>query len=143
MQRYTDRPDRWTQPESFPTMRVWNKYTSRSDQRIYYELQFWEDLDTGSPNVQMVPDAETSQRYGEQIARWETQHGHAWKAKHKYGNLWDPSLKRTFGYSPKKPVQQSKRPRVYGNPTEPSYQIESDPIRGSFRSIRAESSDPG
>jgi hypothetical protein len=41
------------------------------------------------------------------------------------------TLKRPFGYSPKKPVQQSKRLRVYGKATEPSYLIESDPIRGS------------
>jgi hypothetical protein len=115
----------------FQLWRVWNKYTSRLDQRIYYELQFWEERDTGSPDVQMVFDAEARQRYGEQITRWETRYGHVWKAEHKDGNPWDPSLKRTFDYSPKKPVQQSKRVRVYGKATDPSDQIESDPIRGS------------
>jgi hypothetical protein len=81
------------------------------------EFSNYGEFDTGSPSVQRVSDAEARQRYGEQIARWETQHGHAWKAEHKDGNPWDPSLKRPFGYSPKKPVQQSKRLRVYGKAT--------------------------
>jgi hypothetical protein len=115
----------------FQLWRIWNKYTSRSNQGVYYELQLWEEINDGCPNVRMASAAEAKHKYGQQIQDWEAKHGKQWKAEYKDGNLFDPQTKRTFDYSPKKTLQPSKRLRTYGKSNNTSLQLDDDPIHSS------------